>query len=97
MIDDFSIRREILNMFKISRRICIIATVSSDGGRRRTKPKTMDNYDLLSITIENEFLKNAIRWPSRGLFQAIRLNVRRHLSKDSAKSHIHDTTTTVLG
>jgi hypothetical protein len=37
------------------------------------KKKTMDNYDLLSITIENEFLKNAIRWPSRGLFQAIRL------------------------
>jgi hypothetical protein len=27
----------------------------------------MDNYDLLSITIENEFLKNAIRWPSQGI------------------------------
>jgi hypothetical protein len=40
----------------------------------------MDNYDLLSITIENEFFKNAIRWPSRGLFQAIRLSVRRPLS-----------------
>jgi hypothetical protein len=41
----------------------------------------MDNYDLLSITIDNEFLKNAIRWPSQGLFQAIRLGVRRPLSK----------------
>jgi hypothetical protein len=40
----------------------------------------MDNYDLLSITIENEFLKNAIRWPSQGLFQAIRISVRRPLS-----------------
>jgi hypothetical protein len=30
----------------------------------------MDNYDLLSITNEYEFLKNAIRWPSQGLFQA---------------------------
>jgi hypothetical protein len=72
IIDDFSIRREILNMFKISWRIWIVATVSSEGGRRRTKSKTTDNYDLLSITIENEFLKNAIRWPLRGLFQAIR-------------------------
>jgi hypothetical protein len=35
----------------------------------------MDNYDLLSITIENEVFKNAIRWPSRGLFPAIRLSV----------------------
>jgi hypothetical protein len=25
----------------------------------------MDNYDLLSITIDNKFLKNAIRWPSQ--------------------------------
>jgi hypothetical protein len=32
----------------------------------------MDNYDLLSTTTENEFLKNAIRWALRGLFQAIR-------------------------
>jgi hypothetical protein len=40
----------------------------------------MDNYDLLSITIENEFLKNAIRWPSQGLFQAIRRSVRRPLN-----------------
>jgi hypothetical protein len=38
----------------------------------------MDNYDLLSITIDNEFLKNAIRWP-QGLVQAIRLSVRRPL------------------
>jgi hypothetical protein len=37
----------------------------------------MDIYDLLSITIENEFLKNAIRWPSQGLFRAIRLPVFR--------------------
>jgi hypothetical protein len=37
----------------------------------------MDNYDLLSITIENEFLKNVIRWPSQGLFQAICISVRR--------------------
>ena len=44
MIDDFS--------------IWIIATVSSEGVRRRAKPKTMANYDLLSSTIENEFLKN---------------------------------------
>jgi hypothetical protein len=57
IIDDFSIRREILNIFKISRRIWIIATVSSEGVRRHTKPKTIDNYDLLSITNENEFLK----------------------------------------
>jgi hypothetical protein len=41
----------------------------------------MDNYDLLSITIKNEFLKNAIRWPSQGLFQAIRISVRRSLNK----------------
>jgi hypothetical protein len=74
MIDDFSIRREILNMFKISRQIWIIVT---EGVRRRTKPKTMDNYDLLSITNENEFLKNVIRWPSQGLFQAICISVRR--------------------
>jgi hypothetical protein len=39
----------------------------------------MDNYDLLSITNEYEFLKNAIRWPSQGLFQAIRLSARRPL------------------
>ena len=39
----------------------------------------MANYDLLSSTIENEFLKNAIRWPSQGLFHAIRLSVRRPL------------------
>jgi hypothetical protein len=39
----------------------------------------MDNYDLLSITIDNEFLKNAIRWSSQGLVQAIRLSVRRPL------------------
>jgi hypothetical protein len=38
-------------MFKISRRIWIITNVSSEGVRRHTKPKTMDNYDLLSITI----------------------------------------------
>ena len=81
MKDDFSIRREILNMFKISWRIWIIATVSSEGVRRRAKPKTMANYDLLSSTIENEFLKNAIRWPSRGLFQAIRLKAASHLSE----------------
>jgi hypothetical protein len=53
---------------------------SSEGVRRRAKPKTMDNYDLLSITIDNKFLKNAIRWPSQGLFQAIRSSVRRPLS-----------------
>ena len=41
----------------------------------------MDNYDLLSITIDNEFFKNAIRWPSQGLVQAIRLSVRRPLSE----------------
>jgi hypothetical protein len=40
----------------------------------------MDNNDLLSITIDNEFLKNAIRWPSQGLVQAIRLSVRRPLN-----------------
>jgi hypothetical protein len=40
----------------------------------------MDNYDLLSITINNEFLKNAIRWHSQGLVQAIRLSVRRPLA-----------------
>jgi hypothetical protein len=39
----------------------------------------MDNYDLLSITIDNEFLKNAVRWPSQSLVQAIRLSVRRPL------------------
>ena len=77
MKDDFSIRREILNMFKISWRIWITAAVSSEGVRRQTKPKTMANYDLLSITIQNEFLKNAIRWPSQVLFQAIRSSVRR--------------------
>jgi hypothetical protein len=44
----------------------------------------MDNYDLLSITIDNEFLKNAIRWPSQGLVQAIRLSVRRPLGLCSA-------------
>jgi hypothetical protein len=37
------------------------------------KQKTMDNYDLLSITIDDEFLKNAIQWPSQSLVQAIRL------------------------
>ena len=50
-----------------------------------TKPKTMDNYDLLSITIDSEFLKNAIRWPSQGLVQAIRLSVRRPLAIKSFK------------
>jgi hypothetical protein len=44
----------------------------------------MDNFDLLSIIIENEFLKNAIRWPFQGLFQAIRLNVRRPLISSPA-------------
>jgi hypothetical protein len=29
----------------------------------------MDNYDLLLVTIDNEFLKIAIRWSSQGLFQ----------------------------
>jgi hypothetical protein len=30
----------------------------------------MDNYDLLSIAIENDFLKkNAIRWPSQRLLK----------------------------
>jgi hypothetical protein len=53
IIDDFLIRREIVNMFKISRRISIIATVSSEGVRWHTKLETMDNYNLLSITIDN--------------------------------------------
>jgi hypothetical protein len=38
-----------------SLRIINRETVSSEGGRRRTKSKTMDNFVLLSITIENEF------------------------------------------
>jgi hypothetical protein len=39
----------------------MIATVSSEGVQRCTKPKSMDNYELLSIAFENEFfLKNAV-------------------------------------
>ena len=58
----------------------ITAAFSSEGVRKRAKPKTMANYDLLSSTIENEFLKNAIRWSSQVLFQAIlkgRLTLKR--------------------
>jgi hypothetical protein len=39
--------------------------------------KRMAYYDLLSISIVNEFFKSAIPWSSQGLFQAIRLSVRR--------------------
>ena len=73
MINDFSIRRQILNMFKISRRIWIIATVSSKGVRTQKRRKTMFYYQLPLQTI---LKKNAFRMPSQGIFQEIRLGVR---------------------
>ena len=54
----FSIRRQILDMFKISRRIYTVVAVSSEGERTPKRRETMIYYQLPLQTI---LKKNAIR------------------------------------
>ena len=58
MINDFSIRRQILNMFKISRRIKTIAAVSSEGVRT---PKRRETSIYNQLPLQTILKKNAFR------------------------------------